>query len=475
MTYNLRVKGNITNKVGGTARTYAKEGVERSSNKSIRKFAENYTYEEPGDPPASKRPKENLIGVKVTASLFFDGTKNNRNNTFRRLDKNTQSKTNNESRVIYNKTKEEESSYENGYSNIAILEKMNISNKKNRVVSKYIEGEGTEDDQKGDSMGFGFGSGSTGIPAKVKKGFNLINIEINSVFNFKKEYVKELTLNVFGFSRGAAAARSFLTTTRTKFKNNYPKAEIKYNFVGLFDTVSSYEPKGRFGALGAAGSHNFDNDVTELGLKLNGMAKKVIHLTAADEYRANFSLTTIDSDIAAGVGYELQLPGAHSDIGGGYEDYPHIEKRRVNRDEKYIKEEWYTKEQLKGDNGEHDFINFIGTRKLTNSYQFIPFSIMMQFAKKNGISFKSFDDKKEYKNYEVIPDLQLVKKELESFALKNEAATTKIATIQDVKELKRIRNKYLHISANAYSLGMNANYKMAKLHRQIIKDNAKKS
>ena len=71
--------------------------------------------------------------------------------------------------------------------------------------------------------------------------------------------------------------------------------------------------------------------------------------------------------------------------------------------------------------------------------------------------------------------MQLAKKELESFALKNEAATTKIATIQDVKELKRIRNKYLHISANAYSLGMNANYKMAKLHRQIIKDNAKKS
>jgi pyrrolidone-carboxylate peptidase len=62
MTYNLRVKGNITTKVGGTTRIYAKEGVERNSNKSIRKFAENYTYGEPDDPP--KRVHPDIVSVQ---------------------------------------------------------------------------------------------------------------------------------------------------------------------------------------------------------------------------------------------------------------------------------------------------------------------------------------------------------------------------------------------------------------------------
>ncbi|MGE8155191.1 hypothetical protein ACQKP5_28630 [Pseudomonas vancouverensis] len=41
-----------------------------------------------------------------------------------------------------------------------------------------------------------------------------------------------------------------------------------------------------------------------------GIARKVIHLTARDEYRHNFSLNQAELDI--------ELPGCHSDIGGGY-------------------------------------------------------------------------------------------------------------------------------------------------------------
>lgn len=50
MTYNLRVKGNITTNVGGTTRIYAKEGVEINSNGSINYYAPEYTYGEPEDP-----------------------------------------------------------------------------------------------------------------------------------------------------------------------------------------------------------------------------------------------------------------------------------------------------------------------------------------------------------------------------------------------------------------------------------------
>ena len=55
---------------------------------------------------------------------------------------------------------------------------------------------------------------------------------------------------------------------------------------------------------------------------------KVIHLIAEDEYRANFDLTTALSDtldtdtlqphVIEGNIEEILIPGAHSDIGGGY-------------------------------------------------------------------------------------------------------------------------------------------------------------
>lgn len=473
MSRTRTIGGKLTEIVGGDYNIYSDSDIVYNSAKTISITGEKgVAFGE----PEQYESNETLKGVKVTASIFFDGTKNNRNNTFRRLDKDTQSNTSQDSKRIYKNTKETDSSYENGYSNVAVLEMMNVINRKDRIVSKYIEGEGTEDDQKGDTMGYGFGSGSTGIPAKVNKGYNTIKVEIDGVFDNTKEYVRELTINVFGFSRGAAAARSFMTTTKGKFKTNYPKAKIKYKFIGLFDTVSSYEPEGYFGALGSGLSHNFNNDVAELGLQLNGMAEKVIHLTAGNEYRSNFSLTTIDSDINAGVGYELQLPGAHSDIGGGYQDYPHIENRYVNRDgspskKEYLDGGWFTEDQLAGQHGESDPVNFIGTRKLTNHYQFIPLAIMMTFAKNNGMSFKSFEEDK-FDDYKVIPELQCAKEELESFALQNEGSVSTSATIQTTAVLKNVRNKYLHISTNAYSLGMGAHYEKAKVRRQIIRDNA---
>ncbi|MFY8042040.1 MAG: phospholipase effector Tle1 domain-containing protein, partial [Rhodoferax sp.] len=56
-------------------------------------------------------------------------------------------------------------------------------------------------------------------------------------------------------------------------------------------------------------------------------ARRVFHLVALDEYRENFPLTTIASacqatslndGVRAPMGCELGIPGAHSDVGGGY-------------------------------------------------------------------------------------------------------------------------------------------------------------
>ncbi|MNH08552.1 hypothetical protein D3C79_679710 [compost metagenome] len=80
--------------------------------------------------------------------------------------------------------------------------------------------------------------------------------------------------------------------------------DVRFTFVGLFDTVVS----------------SFNSSVN-VKLKAD-CAERVVHLTALDEVRKHFPLSRITTD-AAGTSIpahftELALPGAHSDVGGGY-------------------------------------------------------------------------------------------------------------------------------------------------------------
>jgi len=130
-----------------------------------------------------------------------------------------------------------------------------------------------------------------------------------------------LSLDVFGFSRGAAAARHFIhqamldkqiqnqLVDELKYKLQ-PKA-VKVHFVGLYDTVSIH------GVLKTALGIGYSNTIS-LNLDAITHAKQVVQLAAADEHREYFSLTDIHS--ARGNGREIFLPGVHSDIGGAYRD-----------------------------------------------------------------------------------------------------------------------------------------------------------
>lgn len=135
--------------------------------------------------------------------------------------------------------------------------------------------------------------------------------------------IHRIVFDVFGFSRGAAAARHFVNTIDQKSDHPLVQAmannpdirlkagfdwasrdDVRFTFVGLFDTVvSSYNPN------------------VNVQLKAD-CAERVVHLTAQDEVRKYFPLSLITED-AAGANIpahftELALPGAHSDIGGGY-------------------------------------------------------------------------------------------------------------------------------------------------------------
>ncbi len=103
-------------------------------------------------------------------------------------------------------------------------------------------------------------------------------------------------IDVYGFSRGAAMARTFVNLVLIGLKREFENVSVR--FLGVFDTVGSF---------GAGGD---DVDVGQNMCIRPGDAAHVRHYTARHEIRKNFPLTALRNDRA--------YPGAHSDVGGGY-------------------------------------------------------------------------------------------------------------------------------------------------------------
>jgi type VI secretion system secreted protein VgrG len=136
--------------------------------------------------------------------------------------------------------------------------------------------------------------------------------------------IERIEFDIFGFSRGAAAARHFanellkgkdsalveeLAADSKGFAESFawrPKTDIAINFIGLFDTVAAIANPALFDFSGANG----DNPGINLCLTAD-CANKVVQLVAQDEVRQNFALNSAGSA-------DILLPGVHSDLGGGY-------------------------------------------------------------------------------------------------------------------------------------------------------------
>lgn len=423
-------------------------------------------------PDKQKKPTQKT-GVKVTVNVFFDGTLNNAKNTESRLKYEKEQKEGRKKKELskdayaFYKNDEDDSSYDNYYSNVAIMRMINTVKPENREIKIYIEGEGTEDHETDSTKGYAFGSGATGVTAKVSKAFSKINAEVDNLKRLKhikeNQFVNEIDLTVFGFSRGAAAARNFIAQRgKLQLKYNLESSKFHIKFVGLYDTVSSYSES-------MSTSPDFENDVKELKLKLEGNVEKVVHLTASDEYRENFSLTNIKSSIQAGVGFELELPGVHSDIGGGYAEkenevrYLHLEEGYTNIKENVLQQGWYLPKQIIEEKG-HQTVLWATRKGIPNSYQFIPLAIMVTLAEKYGLKFNKKEFESGDKLYTVPDDLQEAKKSLVAYAEQNDGAHSKKVTIRE-EYLKPIRNKYLHRSASD-SLGKGGRYKDGKPYRK---------
>ena len=381
------VKGKITERVKGDISIYSASNIIETSLQSIVEIGKEkgISFGQPKRPP-EYQPENTII---LYIGMFFDGTGNNRFNSeslyYTKVKgnndriKSSEIPTQLSFTLTPEKIKEKDiskinisnrDSYWNPYSNIVKLHDLykeksetDLRTKKNKYTLKqYVEGIGTEKYKEDSVGGSSVGRGDTGIIAKVERGIkDLVKEKIAPLPKDKKIY--KIVFDVFGFSRGAAAARHFCNevkkpayyVTRTKrdpydkydrnariltdekdlvkhaggilgaelnkiglkpYEETYNNIEIR--FLGLFDTVVSdlvvkenigYKLTPFFNGIPIIAQEYLEDIKTNIsGLGI----KKVFQIRANDEWRANFAYTPTED------GYTLHMLGAHSDIGGGY-------------------------------------------------------------------------------------------------------------------------------------------------------------
>ena len=470
-----------------------------------------------GKPDAEQSNEDSMLEkVNVHIGVFFDGTGNNMMNIKERNEY-VSRKLKYEKRDKYYESND---SHLNGFSNVANLYSIYNINEGEYKFAVYVEGIGTapralidpsqypdnyfyENGIYGDSLfGQALGIGAYGVNGKIESACKKI---VSILTSIREKYPNpieiQLTFNVFGFSRGAAAARSFTSRIKSMkgdtvklssvVKNalinssynfmqtlDYTVTEeydykvclsdllkesgfdvsdtMKVEFLGLYDTVSSY-------------GVSFNDDVKELALTIDkSVVKKVFQICAADEYRRNFSLTLVNLNSPEEENYII--PGAHSDIGGGYSE---------NMEEKYILyrnvhqnysspivmnyssymnyspniENIYagnkTKEELENDGwfDENDIKN--GVRYVDNKYCYIALNLMIEKIESSFIKNKTEfnmeeEDMKDLKDfYEIVKNTKLYDFVVEKGKKRIKRNTNRV----DDDLMKRIRHTYLHLSA----------------------------
>ena len=377
------VKGKITERVKGDISIYSASNIIETSLQSIVETGKEkgISFGQPSKPP-EYQPENTII---LYIGMFFDGTGNNRFNSeslyYTKVKgnndriKSSEIPTQLSFTLTPEKIKEKDiskinisnrDSYWNPYSNIVKLHDLykekSEAKGKTHIIKQYVEGIGTEKYKEDSVGGSSMGRGDTGIIAKVERGIkDLVKEKIATLPKDKKIY--KIVFDVFGFSRGAAAARHFCNevkkpayyVTRTKrdpydkydrnariltdekdlvkhaggilgtelnkiglkpYKETYNNIEIR--FLGLFDTVVSdlvvkenigYKLTPFFNGIPIIAQEYLEDIKTNIsGLGI----KKVFQIVANDEWRANFAYTPTED------GYTLYMLGAHSDIGGGY-------------------------------------------------------------------------------------------------------------------------------------------------------------
>ena len=110
-----------------------------------------------------------------------------------------------------------------------------------------------------------------------------------------------ISIDIIGFSRGAAMARDFSNRVATRMQNRHWAAQtdcVEIRFMGLWDTVAQFGPNGSANGLWQ--------------LAIPDAARHVFHAVAVNENRYLFPGESI------GRGTQRGFVGSHADIGGSY-------------------------------------------------------------------------------------------------------------------------------------------------------------
>ena len=222
-------------------------------------------------------------------------------------------------------------SYANGPSNIAKLRDLYPESKHETESSikirrrVYEPGAGSKTGSSDSLQGMATGLGETGVIAQVQRVFAALALLVETLQD--QDVIDQLTVDLFGFSRGGAAARHAANEIAIGVDGELGKAfgdrglswpeRVTIRFIGLFDTVAGIVNLSE-GDWSAA---NDMNAPVKLYLAPN-ISESVVQFAALDECRANFALNSLcSSDGSLPPNFrEIQVPGAHSDIGGGYHD-----------------------------------------------------------------------------------------------------------------------------------------------------------
>lgn len=118
-------------------------------------------------------------------------------------------------------------------------------------------------------------------------------------------------IDVVGFSRGAALALHFANVLggETFASRGGQKVKPRVRFLGLWDVVAA------FGIPVDLGPLHFQRVNLGYKLKLAEHVEYCFHAVAIDEKRDAFRMTRVDD------GYQVWFRGAHSDVGGGNQNF----------------------------------------------------------------------------------------------------------------------------------------------------------
>lgn len=403
----------------------------------------------------------NSIEKNIRIGIFFDGTGNNAQNAIKR--------------EFSSEKLSKSSSYTISQTNIYRLFKNYVKNSSDGVKAFYVEGIGTldhfEDSTTSSATGYDIWEGYS-AHAKTQKAFeNLCRfLEELAIKNYKDKITLSLTLDLFGFSRGAALARNFanyivekkVILERILRQEGHILKNFEIGFMGLFDTVESIQ-------------------LSSLNLSLSNVtAAGVFHITALHECRENFPLTSIfetkreyANAHVKGSGYhetknhfELRVPGAHSDVGGGYNETEN-EVRTINMKATYTASGAVSDtEQILKDNPDfkgllynlfYEFeaksfgYNTISRRKEVKGHlQYVYGNLMLEVAKQFGVPFNHEDFEQLYSIPDDLKRFSSIIKKQKQELLDRKRIETELEN--DFPQLENVLKNYVHISVSTRTI-----------------------